>query len=106
MQHDFGLATDRRVRTYAGTAMLFRGRTLMALRKKDAANWFAYSMASFYFPPTDEQKQYLIEQVKSVDEAVVEYQMAVYDEDLATWYRCEMVFPEMDLHQHIQNFLA
>lgn len=106
MQHDFGLATDRRVRTYAGTAMLFRVRTLMALHKKDAANWFAYSMAGLCFPPTDAQKQYLIEQNKAVCDAVAEYQMAVTDEELATWYRCEMVFPEMDLHQHIQNFLA
>ena len=106
MQQDFGLAKDRRVRTYAGTAMLFRVRALMARRKKDAANWFAYSMAGLFIPPTDEQKQYLIEQEKSVREAVVEYQMAVTDEDMATWYRCEMVFPEMDLHQHIKNFLA
>ena len=106
MQHDFGLAKDRRVRTYAGTAMLFRVRTLMARRKKDAANWFAYSMASFFIPPTDEQKQYLAENEKEVLDAVVEYQMTVTDEDMATWYRCEMVFPEMDLHQHIKNFLS
>lgn len=106
MQHDFGLATDRRVRTYAGTAMLFRVRTLMALRKKDEANWVAYSMAGLCFPPTDALKQYLVEQNKSVCDAVAEYQMAVTDEELATWYRCEMVFPEMDLHQHIKNFLA